>query len=133
MTTTDPIIVSTLRWPAEPSRDGGGQRVLAVVTLLVAACTMASLCAAVLGWIGWRGAGPLPTNGDVNVIMHVVAPAETVTRVERADHIFGDAYGSIGAAGWVFGDDDYGSGYVWIETTGAGTASDRLADVPRPG
>ncbi len=91
-------------------------RVPRILTAIVVAFIVGGLGAAALGWIGWRGAPPLPTTDYATSVSTQVADGP-VDGVLRNDRLFGDPYQSSTLSDYLVGGDDYGSGYVDTTTT----------------
>ena len=115
----------------EPTADvaprTAGERVSDIVVAILLMLTLAAMGIGAFGWIGWQGAPSLPTTAAVTATLDAAAPGERVKRVERQDHLFGDAYSAEDPLEYLFGDDDYGSGYVFVTTTGSDDEDGRVA------
>lgn len=94
-----------------------------VITVGMLAGLICGACvAAIAAWVGWRGAGPLPTNEQAVAIVQDVLPDQRVDAVQRRDEIFAyEHHYEAVAERWrqrLFGDDDYIAGYVEVTTSG---------------
>ena len=84
---------------------------------VLVALTCAALAAAAGAWLGWRTAGPLPTDAEARTIAASLAPGVPVRLAARHDPVFG--YERDRPMTWLFGDDDYNGGHVDVTLAGA--------------
>lgn len=84
---------------------------------VLVALTCAALAAAAGAWLGWRTAGPLPTDAEARQIAASFAPGVPVRLAERHDAVFG--YEHDRPMTWLLGDDDYNGGHVDVTLAGA--------------
>jgi hypothetical protein len=99
-----------------------------VLTLLVlAAVTVAALGAGLGGWLGWRGAPPLPDDATAAALARTVVPRGTPEVIERRDALFG--YRHAGSGAWLVGGDGYSGGYVKMIITDGDEAPDELTEI----
>ncbi|MEU4221304.1 hypothetical protein [Actinoplanes sp. NPDC026623] len=105
----------TRSWLAALRPDGRRAGVVAAL----AAFAFAAAGAAAGSWLGWRDAGPLPTDAQARAMVSQLAPDLPVSKTERSDVLF--AYEDpAGSAGWFLGGDDYNAGFVQVTARPAG-------------
>jgi hypothetical protein len=97
-------------------------------TVLVA-LTCAAAAAAGAAWLGWRAAGPLPSDDRAREIVAPLVPGAPVRLGDRDDSLFG--YSGDGSLSWLLGDDRFTGGYVDVSLGGA--ASDQVQAAMRAG
>ncbi|GAA1641615.1 hypothetical protein [Actinoplanes couchii] len=98
---------------------------------LLAALTIAALGAAAGGWLGWRGAGDLPTDAEARALVAAAVPDESADFVERYDVLFGHQWGPAGTA--VVGSEDYRAGYAVVSVNVPADGYDALVARARQG
>jgi hypothetical protein len=98
-------------------RTNARRSLLAWLSTVLVALTCAAAAAAGAAWVGWRAAGPLPSDVRAREIVAPLVPAAPVRMGERDDSLFGYAGG--GSLSWLLGDDRFSSGYVDIALGGA--------------
>jgi len=84
---------------------------------VLVALTCAALAAAAGAWLGWRTAGPLPTDAQAQQIAATLAPGAPVVVDARHDAVFG--YEQDRPMTWLLGDDSYNGGHVDVTLAGA--------------
>jgi hypothetical protein len=87
-------------------------------TVLVA-LTCAAAAAAGAAWLGWRPAGPLPSDAQARRIVAAFAPGAPVLLGERDDALFGYAGGH--RLTWLLGDNEFTGGYVDVALGSVGS------------
>lgn len=98
---------------------------------LLAALTAGALGAALGGWLGWRGAGDLPTDAEARALVAAAVPDPPAEFVERYDVLFGHREAGPGAA--VFGSDEYRTGYAVVSVNVPADGFGALAGRARAG
>jgi hypothetical protein len=91
---------------------------LAWLSTVLVALTCAAAAAAGAAWLGWRAAGPLPSDVQARDVVSSLLPGAPVRLGERDDSLFG--YSGDGPLAWLLGDDHFGSGHVDV---GIGSAT----------
>jgi hypothetical protein len=83
---------------------------VAWLSTVLVALTCAAAAAAGAAWVGWRAAGPLPSDVRALALVAPLAPEAPVRLGERDDALFG--YSGDGSLSWLLGDDHFTSGHV---------------------
>jgi hypothetical protein len=83
---------------------------VAWLSTVLVALTCAAAAAAGAAWVGWRAAGPLPSDDQASAIVAAFAPGAPVSLGDRDDSLFGYANG--GPLTWLVGDNDFTGGFV---------------------
>ena len=102
---------------ATPERPRVRSHLGAWLAAVLVALTCAALTAAAGAWLGWRTAGPLPSDAEARRIAATLAPGVPVTLDMRHDAVFG--YERDHPMTWLLGDDDYNGGHVDVTLAGA--------------
>ncbi|GAA2690221.1 hypothetical protein [Actinoplanes palleronii] len=89
-----------------------GHRILRWCAVAVVALTVAAALAGCGAWLGWRDAGPLPSDQRATALAGELLPGARVGGIERQDTIFGSD--SSGVAPLILGDDEYAGGSVLL-------------------
>ncbi len=110
--------------PPGGDRPAGSRPLAALLVVLLAALTIGTLGAAAGGWLGWRGAPPLPDNEHAAAFARTLLPRGTPYLVERHDVVFGYPHPGPGAR--LLGAHDYSAGYVKLLVTDGGDAASLL-------
>jgi hypothetical protein len=100
---------------------------LARFAVILAAVTMAALVAGLGGWLGWRGAPPLPDNDSAVLLAQTLAPRGTPMVTERHEAIFG--YVHPGNQARLVGSGDYTAGYVKVLLVGGEDAATLITEI----
>jgi hypothetical protein len=94
----------------DSGRTHARRSLLAWLSTLLVALTCAAAAAAGAAWLGWRAAGPLPTDAQARRIVAAFDPGAPVLLGERDDVLFG--YPGPARLAWLLGDNQYTGGYV---------------------
>jgi hypothetical protein len=106
----------------ESTRTHPHRSLVAWLSTVLVALTCAAAAAAGAAWVGWRAAGPLPSDEQARSVVSALLPGTPVQLGTRDDALF--AYSGGGALAWLLGNDHYSSGYVDVGL--GGTTSDRV-------
>jgi hypothetical protein len=93
---------------------------VAWLSTVLVALTCAAAAAAGAAWLGWRAAGPLPSDDQARAIAATLVPGAPVALGDRDDSLFGYAHGAPLA--WLVGDNHFTGGFVDV-ALGATTSS----------
>jgi hypothetical protein len=83
---------------------------LAWLSTVLVALTCAAAAAAGAAWLGWRAAGPLPTDAQASGIVAAFAPGAPTLLGDRDDALFG--YAGSAPVAWLLGDNEFTGGFV---------------------
>jgi hypothetical protein len=95
---------------------------MAWLSTVLVALTCAAATAAGAAWVGWRAAGPLPSDVQAREIVAPLVPGAPVRLGQRDDSLFG--YSGGGSLSRLLGDDRFNSGHVDVAL--GSTTSDQV-------
>jgi hypothetical protein len=95
---------------AASERTHARRSLAAWLTTVLVALTCAAAAAAGAAWLGWRAAGPLPSDDQARQLVSALLPGSPVSLGDRDDSLFGYARG--GPLAWLIGANDFTGGSV---------------------
>jgi hypothetical protein len=93
-----------------PQRTSARRGLVAWLSTVLVALTCAAAAAAGAAWVGWRAAGPLPSDVRALRIATSLLPDAEVRLGDRDDSVFGYTGGR--SLAWLVGDDHFAGGHV---------------------
>jgi hypothetical protein len=98
---------------------------VAWLSTVLVALTCAAAAAAGAAWVGWRAAGPLPSDARARAIAATLLPGAPVRLGDRDDALFG--YSGGRSLAWLLGDDHFTGGHVDVSLGSATSAQVQAA------
>ena len=98
---------------------------VAWLSTVLVALTCAAAAAAGAAWVGWRAAGPLPSDARARAIAAALLPGAPVRLGERDDSLFG--YSGGRSLAWLLGDNQFTGGHVDVSLGSATPAQVQAA------
>jgi hypothetical protein len=108
-----------------PERTHVRRSLLAWLSTVLVALTCAAAAAAGAAWVGWRAAGPLPSDVQARQLVSSLLPGTAVRLGRRNDSLFG--YPGGRSLAWLLGDNHFAGGHVDVGVGPATTGQVRAA------